>query len=74
MGITDYATQIAQNVTAELKRQELPGYILAERVAMPQSTMQRRLKDGNFTVTELHRIAVALGTDAIALLMQDDAA
>lgn len=70
MGPTEYAAQIARNVAAELTRQNLPGYLLAERVAMAQSTMQRRLIDGNFTVSELHRIAAELGTPTTAL-MQD---
>lgn len=33
---------------------------LAEQTLIPYTTLQRRLQDGNFTVTELFKVAAAL--------------
>ena len=45
---------------------------LADDTGIPRSTLDRRLRDGNFSVAELFKVAHALGVPA-STLMPDEA-
>ena len=60
---------VAANVRAEMGRHKCTQVTLADRIGMTQQTLSRRLgAQTSFTVTELGRVADALGVPMSALI------
>jgi transcriptional regulator with XRE-family HTH domain len=62
MVIEDIAASVASVVTERLKAEGFTQVSLADKSGIPRTTLQRRLSDGDFTVSELARVARALRT------------
>lgn len=70
MGHSNYAANVATGITELLTERKLATYTLADNAGIARTTMQRRLIDGEFTVTELQRIAAVLDVDVLTILEQ----
>lgn len=67
MGI-QISTGVAEVVIEKLREQDRTQVQLSELSGIPRTTLQRRLLDGDFTVSELSRVASVLGTTPDAIL------
>lgn len=64
------AERVGANVRAEMARQKTTQAALAERLAMKQQALSRRISGRTpFNVDELHRVAKALGVSTSALMV-----
>lgn len=63
--------QVAQRVTDALGDRSVNW--LATEAAMPRTTLVRRLKDGDFTASELFKIASALNVSVTTFVIGDAA-
>lgn len=59
--------RMAQVVTAALEDAGLSERQASELAAIPRTTLKRKMRTGDFTVTELAAIASAVGTTVAAL-------
>ena len=73
MGYSNYATKVAIGIMELLAERKIAAYTLADKAGIARTTMQRRLIDGEFTVTELQRIAVVLDVDVLTILKRQAA-
>lgn len=67
---TDYPSRVARVVTAAMVPDGWSEKALAEATAIPRATLRRRLAGSPFDVSELERIAAALGTDVTTLVAE----
>jgi predicted transcriptional regulator len=67
MDTTTFAERVAATVTSLAEAHGITDVDLAARTNIPRTTLQRRLKDGNFTSVQLVKVAAALGTTATSI-------
>lgn len=65
-----YAQRVAHTVSAAMQAGDWSEKALAESTGIPRVTLRRRLAGSPFDVSELERIAAALGTTVSALLTE----
>lgn len=72
--LTPTAEVAHRAISAEMDRQGITQVELADKAYIPRATLQRRLAGvSGFTVSELDRIAVALGVEVLTLVNGDAA-
>jgi len=64
------STGVAEAVSRLLRESGTSQAGLSEQAGIPRTTLQRRLIDGDFTITELARIALVLDTTPDAIIVQ----
>ena len=63
-----FCQTVASNTREAQKSASVTTSELARRVEMPRTTLRRRLNDGNFIITDLFRVAWALGVSPVELV------
>lgn len=66
--VTEISTGVAEAVTEMLRESGVKQSGLSQLSGIPRTTLQRRLVDGDFTVTELAHVAMVLNTTPEAIL------
>ena len=68
MAHSNFAAIIAADITTKLTERDMAVYVLADKAGIARTTMQRRLIDGEFTPSELKRVAAVLGVDVLSII------